>query len=435
MKKILFIPLLFIYFVSLGQDVNSESIIGKSIRIGNIEVAQNDFPDRMNWDDAKKACEVLGKGWRLPTKDEWNTLFQNKEKIGGFTGKYYWSSTEFFPDPDPDYEAYASWVQDLDSGLQGYEGKDDKGGYVRAIRAFEEFVELKNEEMMLGDVILEVGELVLADIPVFEPFNIELLQGEWQSQEDEASYMVIEGDRMKTYYGGMDDELDNEIIMISDACMNASNSKEVFVSATNRYLSNPNLDICWYVEYVDATNLTLIYMATGNYQTYKRVDKKTQKLIYPENNFDALITRLENKEKNVAEYNNWLLKIVTNDLNGDSTYVTTTCLAYIGDAMGNYWGYDEDIDEKILKEKWGNRYDLKYSNFGHLFENGNSGWMTKKLTKIEYLGELNDGDWFKLTINGGVDLNDYSNTLIRIIKVVNEGNNFYIDNFLSLSDD
>ena len=109
--------------------------------------------------------------------------------------------------------------------------------------------------------------------------------------------------------------------------------------------------------------------------------------------------------------------------------------ADIGDVIGYYWGYDEDIDEKILKEKWGNRYDLKYSNFGHLFENGNSGWMTKKLTKIEYLGELNDGDWSKLTINGGVDLNDYSNTLIRIIKVVKKGNNFYIDNFLSLSDD
>jgi len=176
-------------------------------------------------------------------------------------------------------------------------------------------------------------------------------------------------------------------------------------------------------------------MATGKHHTYKKVDKKTQKLIYPENNFDALIPRLENKEKNVTEYNNWFLKIVANDLNGDSTYVTTACLAYIGDVTSFYWGYDEDIDEKILKEKWGNQYDLKYSNFGHLFENGNSGWMTKKLTKIEYLGELNEGDWFKLTINGGVDLNDYSNSLIRIVKVVKEGNNFYIDNFLSLSDD
>lgn len=166
----------------------------------------------------------------------------------------------------------------------------------------------------------------------------------------------------------------------------------------------------------------------------QNLSRNTQKINFPENNFDDLLTRFRNKEKNVAEYNNWLSKIVTNDLNGDLTYVTSNCMAYIGDVMDYYWGYDGSIDEKTLKEKWENQYDLKYSNFGHLFENGNCGWMTKKLTKIEYLGELNNGDWFKLTLNGGCRMNDYSNTLIRIIKVVKEENNFYIDNFLSLSE-
>jgi hypothetical protein len=166
----------------------------------------------------------------------------------------------------------------------------------------------------------------------------------------------------------------------------------------------------------------------------QNLSRNTQKINFPENNFDALLSRFGNKEKNVAGYNNWLSKIVINDLNGDLTYVTANCLAYIGDVMDYYWGYDGSIDEKTLKEKWENQYDLKYSNFGHLFENGNCGWMTKKLTKIEYLGELNNGDWFKLTIEGGCGMNDYSNTLIRIIKVVKEGGNFYIDNFLSLSD-
>ena len=33
----------------------------------------------MNWHDANKACNALGKGWRLPTKDELNTLYQNKD--------------------------------------------------------------------------------------------------------------------------------------------------------------------------------------------------------------------------------------------------------------------------------------------------------------------------------------------------------------------
>lgn len=171
-------------------------------------------------------------------------------------------------------------------------------------------------------------------------------------------------------------------------------------------------------------------------QELQNLSRNIQEINFSENNFDALLTRFGNKEKNVAEYNNWLSKIVTKDFSdGDPTYVTANCLAYIGDVIDYYWGYDGSIDEKTLKEKWGNQYDLKYSNFGHLFENGNGGWMAKKLTKIEYLGELNNGDWFKLTIKGGTGMNDYSNTLIRIIKVVKEGDTFYIDNFLSLSAD
>ena len=167
----------------------------------------------------------------------------------------------------------------------------------------------------------------------------------------------------------------------------------------------------------------------------QNLSRNTQEINFPENNFDALLTRFGNKEKNVAEYNNWLSKIVTKDFSdGDPTFVTANCLAYIGDVMEYNSGYDGSIDEKTLKEKWGNQYDLEYSNFGHLFENGNGGWMSKKLTKIEYLGELNNGDWFKLTIKGGTGMNDYSNTLIRIIKVVKEENTFYIDNFLSLSE-
>ena len=41
-----------------------------------------------------KACAALGGGWRLPTKDELNILYENKDKIGGFASNNYWSSTE-----------------------------------------------------------------------------------------------------------------------------------------------------------------------------------------------------------------------------------------------------------------------------------------------------------------------------------------------------
>ena len=102
-------------------------IIGKSIKIGNLEVAQNDFPNTMNWEDAKKACEKLGSRWRLPTKDELNLLYRNKDKIGGFASEGYWSSTE-----DDDYGA---WSHHFSTGVQNYDGKDTRY-YVRAVRTF-----------------------------------------------------------------------------------------------------------------------------------------------------------------------------------------------------------------------------------------------------------------------------------------------------------
>jgi len=64
-----------------------------TVKIGNLEVMTKDLGN-MNWYDAKNACEKLGDGWRLPTKDELNILFEHKEKIGGFDSLYgYWTST------------------------------------------------------------------------------------------------------------------------------------------------------------------------------------------------------------------------------------------------------------------------------------------------------------------------------------------------------
>ena len=156
---------------------------------------------------------------------------------------------------------------------------------------------------------------------------------------------------------------------------------------------------------------------------------------FPENNYDLLVPKFRNKEKDISEYNKWLANIVAMDLDGDTSYVTKKCYDYIFDVLDFYWGYDGSIDEKTLNKKWANQYDLKHSGWGHLFETGNGGWGTKKLTKIEFLGELNNGDWFKLTIKGGSGENDFSTTLVRVIKVIRKGNSFYIDNFISLSDE
>ena len=88
-------------------------IIGNAIKIQNLEVAENDFSQTMFWDDAKIACAELGNGWRLPTKEELNTLYLNKEKIGGFTDNFYWCSL----DGDNDFrEVDVSWGQSFENG-------------------------------------------------------------------------------------------------------------------------------------------------------------------------------------------------------------------------------------------------------------------------------------------------------------------------------
>ena len=94
MKKLLIIPMLFACYMVMGQ--NAAKIIGKPYQLNNIEVARNDFKNAQTWNDAIAKCKGLGEGWRLPTKNELNKLYNNKKKIGGFKDGYlddfYWSS-------------------------------------------------------------------------------------------------------------------------------------------------------------------------------------------------------------------------------------------------------------------------------------------------------------------------------------------------------
>ena len=123
MKKLLIIPMLFACYMGMCQ----ASVIGKPIRLQKFEVAQYDFIEEMNWKDAKAACAKLGKGWRLPTKDELNVLYIYKDKIGGFASYGYWSSTE--------YNSSFAWFQYFDYGLQDSRYKNGRCN-VRAVRAF-----------------------------------------------------------------------------------------------------------------------------------------------------------------------------------------------------------------------------------------------------------------------------------------------------------
>lgn len=111
---------------SKREELN-KSIIGTPIIIGKIEIAQNDFPDIMNWYDAKDACNSLGLGWRLPTSEELKILYNNKSKIGGFTDYFYWGSSM-------DENGMVSDMSFFEGAI-GYIDKTSSGIHVRAVKS------------------------------------------------------------------------------------------------------------------------------------------------------------------------------------------------------------------------------------------------------------------------------------------------------------
>ena len=127
--KYLFVFLI-VGLVSCGDasgDVTKEKQAKSTVKIGDLEVMTEDLGE-MRWDAAKKACADIGDGWRLPTKDELNILYENKDKIGGFASNYYWSSTE--------YDEGIAWGQDFYDGYPDDSNKDNDT-YVRAVRSIQ----------------------------------------------------------------------------------------------------------------------------------------------------------------------------------------------------------------------------------------------------------------------------------------------------------
>jgi hypothetical protein len=112
---------------------DAEEIIGMPIKIGNILVAENDISEDLNLEDAKKACQALGKGWRLPTYAEMNIIFKNRDKIGGFEENMYWTSSVLNSNLGVSFKF---WYSSKNSKL-GHKGSSQKSFllYVRAVKS------------------------------------------------------------------------------------------------------------------------------------------------------------------------------------------------------------------------------------------------------------------------------------------------------------
>ena len=126
MKNLFLIFFLIISICLFGQS----PIIIKQKNGKKLEVAKSDLANKMNWKTAKKACEKLELGWRMPTREELNILYQNKNKIGGF------KNTNYLISPETTFNR--AGAQDF---ANGYQNDNDKPStvytaYIRVIRSF-----------------------------------------------------------------------------------------------------------------------------------------------------------------------------------------------------------------------------------------------------------------------------------------------------------
>jgi hypothetical protein len=83
---------------------------------------------RMPWEDAKEACANLGSGWRLPTLEELQVMYEelHLKGKGNFDDDWYWSSTEEGADK--------AWLVFFIRG-DDYDFNKDDHHQVRAVRA------------------------------------------------------------------------------------------------------------------------------------------------------------------------------------------------------------------------------------------------------------------------------------------------------------
>lgn len=120
MKQVLFIILVHLSFSGLSQSVK----IGKC---DSLEVMKIDL-GKMTCDEARKACEKLGDGWRLPTIEELHFMYNKRDEIGGFKDGFYWSGTEG--------DNVNAWYFNFTNGVtnDGFGSTKDDAFYVRVVR-------------------------------------------------------------------------------------------------------------------------------------------------------------------------------------------------------------------------------------------------------------------------------------------------------------
>ena len=123
--------------VSYGEIIETDPVYLEYIALptfihsGSTYRVYPDFESLMPWKQAQSSCNNLTYGgysdWFVPTKEELNSMYLNKDVIGSFAHLYYWSSSVYSSSGNSYY------IQNFETGKQIYESISYSRG-VRCVR-------------------------------------------------------------------------------------------------------------------------------------------------------------------------------------------------------------------------------------------------------------------------------------------------------------
>jgi hypothetical protein len=98
----------------------------------------------------------------------------------------------------------------------------------------------------------------------------ELLQGKWQSVDDNSSYIMFEGNLFKEQYG-IEATGDGEPFVLANACKNELDKNNGISGDKENFVSLVESDMCYYIIDIAKDYLSLSYMGRGNTLNYRRI--------------------------------------------------------------------------------------------------------------------------------------------------------------------
>lgn len=146
--------------ISANNETSSEK--KSPVIIGDLEIAAEDFPEKTGWGEAKQECQKMGDGWRLPTIDELFTIYDNREKIGGFD----------------EYAGY--WSVKKETTLYYYKCQTCKNATINADTG------KKSKGIGAHDMFKSVLSLIQLDASLVEPFKQQLRYTYESLNEDQS---------------------------------------------------------------------------------------------------------------------------------------------------------------------------------------------------------------------------------------------------------